>query len=268
MKNAKRRQFFALPRLFLPRFQVSFSTTATLESSLLFKGYGTFNPSSATSIASSWPDLSEQYLYYCAIGAACPDGTYIFLGSQRVASNGAFAESCMPYDTARACYTNQCGPQDNFLTDMGTIEAVQLNTWDEMKAHIANWGPITTAFIVYADFPGEIWSTVYQFDSNYVWQGTKTWVPLGGHAVSCYGFDDSIGALFCKNRWVVCTMVSCLYRTITIHSEFLLVGAYIGVTKATLKSATVQMVSCLDLATREFQFAAYIEEEHFSPILH
>lgn len=74
----------------------------------------------------------------------------------------------------------------------------------------ANYGPISTGFTVFSDFPGFQDSTFYQFGSSYVWPGTKTNVVLGGHAVMCYGYDDdmlngqtstSTGVLFCKNSW-------------------------------------------------------------------
>lgn len=188
---------------------VSFATTAALESTIL---YAMKTPASAS--LSSTPDLSEHWLYYCAGARTCNAGWWIDTGVITAAKAGDLDEVCMPYSTSTTrCYTLQAGCNSitsNINKTMGSLEAVPLNDWDAIRSHIVNFGPISTGFSVYSDFPGFQDSTVYQFNSDYVWSGTKTNVLLGGHAIMCYGFDDnmlngvtstSVGVLFCKNSW-------------------------------------------------------------------
>lgn len=116
----------------------------------------------------------------------------------------------MPYSTATGCYTGSCNYLSSNVNQTGSIQAVSLGTWDAVRSHIKNYGPVSTGFNVYSDFPGFQDSVYYTFPSTYVWPGTKTFKLLGGHAVMCYGFDDnmlngvtatSVGVFFCKNSW-------------------------------------------------------------------
>lgn len=181
---------------------VSFSTIAALESSIAYSMAGRV----------SAMDLSEHHLYYCLGARSCDAGWWIDTGCKTAASGGAFDETCMPYsDVNTRCLTNQCAATKNWgKNGTGSIQAVQLDDWDAIKSHIVNYGPISTGFTVFSDFPGFQDSTFYQFTSSYVWPGTKTNKALGGHAVMCYGFDDNMavndgsgatGVLFCKNSW-------------------------------------------------------------------
>lgn len=187
---------------------VSFATTAALEASILFRSGAGSNSLSTT------PDLSEQFLYYCLGGRTCDAGWWIDTGVITAASNGDLAETCLPYSTTSTqCSALQNGCDvitSNINATLGSLQPVALNDWDSIRSHIINYGPISTGFSVYSDFPGFQDSSFYTFNSNYVWSGTKTNVLLGGHAVSCFGFDDnmlngvtttSTGVLFCKNSW-------------------------------------------------------------------
>jgi C1A family cysteine protease len=160
----------------------------------------------------SVPNLSEQHAYYCVYGAKCNDGWWIDTGATLVASAGAYDETCLPYSTTSTSCSTTCGVAQNWAKNGSatSIQAVALNTWDAVRSHIVNYGPVSTGFTVYSDFPGFADSSFYLFDANYVWPGTKTNRVLGGHAVMCYGFDDnmlngqtstSTGVLFCKNSW-------------------------------------------------------------------
>lgn len=142
-----------------------------------------------TSAAPSVPNLSEQHVYYCVYGARCNDGWWIDTGATLVAAAGAYDEACLPYSTTSSSCSTTCGVAQNWgKNGSGTIQAVALNTWDQVRSHIVNYGPVSTGFTVYSDFPGFADSSFYLFGANYVWPGTSTNRVLGGHAVMCYGW--------------------------------------------------------------------------------
>lgn len=122
---------------------------------------------------------------------------------------------------------------------------------DSIRYHIKNYGPISTGFNVYSDFPGFQDSAFYTFSSSYVWPGTKTYKLLGGHAIMCYGFDDnmlngvtstSVGVLFCKNSWGTGWFVSFF---VDFEQQFVNPPAYTGVPTDSSRSPTVPTASCL-----------------------
>lgn len=183
---------------------VAFSAISSLESTLLYRGA---LPNSATA------DLSEQFLHYCLGQRLCDSGWWVDSAHVAAAGGGAFDESCLPYSLTAGCGKVLCGTSKNyFMNGSLVLKAVELESWDQMKAHIANYGAITLAFNIYSDFPGFPDSKFTTFPDTYVWPGSKTQKIVGGHAVSCYGFDDDMpnnqtatsrGVLFCKNSYVV-----------------------------------------------------------------
>ena len=64
-------------------------------------------------------------------------------------------ESCMPYSTSTTrCYTATCNTVTaNVNKTTGSIEAAALNSLDAIRQHIVDFGPISTGFTVYSDFP-------------------------------------------------------------------------------------------------------------------
>lgn len=118
----------------------------------------------------------------------------------------------MPWtDNAAGCSTFSCGQSQNWVKNgTGVLARVYLYTWESIKNHIQTRGPVLTGFWIYSDFPGGPDSNIsWSFGPDYVWPGTKTGVRMGGHAVTCYGYDDnmligngsSTGVVFCKNSW-------------------------------------------------------------------
>jgi hypothetical protein len=162
-------------------------------------------------VAGQVTDLSEQALYYCMGNRRCDDGWWIDTGALTVASKGAYNEVCLPYSVSNFACSLGCNDLQNWVKNgTGTLQAVPLASWEAVKSHIVNYGPVSVGFNVYSDFPGFPDSAGSAFPSTYVWPGTKTWKLLGGHAVMCYGFDDnmpngqtptSTGTLFCRNSW-------------------------------------------------------------------
>ena len=163
-------------------------------------------------VAGQVTDLSEQALYYCAGQRACNDGWWIDTGALTAVSAGVYNEECLPYSTTNFACNIGCGEQQNWVKNgsTGSLSAVSLNSWEAIKSHIVNYGPISVGFNIYSDFPGFPDSASPSFPASYVWPGTKTNNFLGGHAVMCYGFDDnmlngqtptSTGVLFCRNSW-------------------------------------------------------------------
>lgn len=177
---------------------VAFATVATLEASILYQ-----TGTSAGSGLSTLPDFSEKHLYFCVGKRGCDDGWWQNEAADAIVSDGAYEEQCLPYSISNFACGMQCGYQQNYFKNgTGVIEKVKLNTWEDVKAHIVNYGPVTTSFSVYEDF-GDI-------QPGKPWPGTRTNKYAGGHAVSCHGFDDymlngvtatSTGVFFCKNSW-------------------------------------------------------------------
>jgi len=157
------------------------------------------------------PDFSEQSLYFCLGKRGCQDGWWINEAFE-IAKDGIVDEACLPLSDSNAQCTASC-PRTIGSVKGGTVRTVALNSWEEVKAHIVNHGPVATGFTVFSDFPGyEDSNELYSFPSTFVWPGTKTRKAKGGHAVVCHGFDDNMlneinatsrGVIFCKNSWGV-----------------------------------------------------------------
>jgi hypothetical protein len=129
---------------------VAFSTIATLESSVKFR---TASPSATLSML---PDLSEHFLYYCQGRRQCNTGWWMDTGAITAANGGAVPETCLPYRTEpkyAKCYKTTCNTVKANINKQGTIVAVALNDLNAIKEHISTYGPISTGFNVYSDFP-------------------------------------------------------------------------------------------------------------------
>ena len=166
---------------------VAFSTVATLEAQV------------AISSGLPWlhPSYSAQALFACG-GGGCDTGWMPDSAANYLQSNGIPDEACMPYTSGStgvdAACEQKCQDSDSrslkiagFSTPSsqfggGSVEAV--------KAALEK-GPLVTTLRVYMDFvtyAGGIYHNV-------------TGEPVGGHAVSLVGFDDSKRAWLIRNSW-------------------------------------------------------------------
>ena len=156
-------------------------------------------------------DLSESHLYSCLGQRSCDAGWWVDTGALTAVSGGVYNEECLPYSDSQPSCNIGCSARQNWVKNgTGSVSAVALNTWEAIKSHIVNYGPVSVGFTVHSDFPGFSDAASVTFGPDFVYPGTKTGNVLGGHAVMCYGFDDnmlngqtatSTGVLFCRNSW-------------------------------------------------------------------
>jgi C1A family cysteine protease len=141
------------------------------------------------------PDLSEAFLFYCRAAEEerrCdgPNGGWYPKAALDVFSEkgGVPDEECFPY-TAGDQPCNGCGDWESRAT---TIAAWQpLNTPAEMKAWLAEHGPIVASMLVYEDFfhyAGGVYRHV-------------TGGEEGGHCICIVGYDDEGEYWIAKNSW-------------------------------------------------------------------
>lgn len=160
---------------------VAFGTIAALEGT-----YQVFRSQPESGI-----DLSEAQLFYCIgpqTGASCGFGWWPDDAYKGALAEGLVDEACFPYTPGdQAC--NLCADADSrktFITGWHTITDV-----GEIKDWVANYGPVTTCFLVYDDF-FYYTSGVYEHVSQTV---------VGGHCVAIVGYDDTNQYWICKNSW-------------------------------------------------------------------
>lgn len=159
---------------------VAFATVGALEASINYKTNLGVAVGSGVEPAT---DLSEQQLYFCLGKRGCGDGWWLWEAAVFAASS-IVDETCMPYDTEKVgatCTKSKC-PRTPGTVKGGTVQVVTLNSWEEVKKHIINHGPVITTLIINTDFPGfDDNPDMYNFPSNYVWPGSKTKKVIGAH---------------------------------------------------------------------------------------
>jgi C1A family cysteine protease len=132
-------------------------------------------------------NLSEQVMISCSGVGSCDGGT---LNADYLESTGLPEESAYPYTGSNGtCSSAAQGWQDNTYT-IGSWGSVPQSV-SSLKAALAKYGPLPTAFMVYEDFM-HYKSGVYSYTT-----GKK----LGGHAVLLVGYDDNDQAFIVKNSW-------------------------------------------------------------------
>jgi C1A family cysteine protease len=161
---------------------VGFGTTAVAESMLrIHRG----NPGLAI-------DLSEAHLFFCLgsdTGASCGNGWWPNNAFDAYQVTGVVDESCFPYDPSNpAC--NVCSDWANRVTQISGYQDLTNNP-AAIKDWIANHGPVSACFYVYADF-FSYKNGVYRHVSGDL---------AGGHCISIVGYDDAGGYWMCKNSW-------------------------------------------------------------------
>ena len=171
------------------------------------------------------PDLSEQYPLSCTgPQGICPNDcvsggnaywAFWYMGTA-APQNGGLPESCFPYAAvdANGCDFNGCGLPPvlcnakcatwqsqlvQTITGYGFDDASATLTPQKIKNQLAN-GPVCLSIDVFADFnPGPGNSPSFDGNGIYRWDGVSAYV--GGHAVLCVGYQDSLGCWICKNSW-------------------------------------------------------------------
>jgi C1A family cysteine protease len=154
----------------------AFAMTGGLESNAMLSG-----------AASGSVSYSEQVLLSCGGVGTCNGGT---LDADFLQSTGLPPESYYPYTgTDGSCASARAGWQNATykIGDWGSVSA----SASSIKAALVKYGPLPTAFMVYADFMNYK-SGVYSYVS-----GKK----LGGHAVLIVGYNDDEQYFIVKNSW-------------------------------------------------------------------
>lgn len=132
-------------------------------------------------------DLSEQVMLSCSWVGSCGGG---ILYPSFLATTGLPAETAYPYPAAKgSCEAAAPGwGQTAYKIDNWGF------VWDtvgQLKAALANYGPLPTSMRVYEDFM-HYKSGVYSYTSG---------KSLGGHAVLLVGYDDAGQYFIVKNSW-------------------------------------------------------------------
>ena len=137
-------------------------------------------------------DLSEAHLFFCygkTEGTSCFHGWRPEPALDFLCAKGVVDESCYPYNLIHQNGSNLCADWQNRLTKITGWQT--LSSMDEMKSWISTKGPLVATYTVYLDF------LFYRSGIYKHVVGTS----LGGHCVSCVGYDDGEGYWICKNSW-------------------------------------------------------------------
>jgi C1A family cysteine protease len=165
---------------------VAFAAAATIESRVrIILGVPVNAPNGGT-----LPDLSEAHLFYCGNTSndPCLKGWFPLAALTFATNTGVVPASCFPYTPGnQPC--NRCDDWQMKTTKIATSKI--LTSVPDMKAWLAEKGPLITCFTVYSDF------IAY---TGGVYVSTTTQIE-GGHCVSCVGYDDAKQAWLCKNSW-------------------------------------------------------------------
>ncbi|KAI9205265.1 uncharacterized protein BJ171DRAFT_501600 [Polychytrium aggregatum] len=171
---------------------VAFATASTLETTwrVLTKTDGT---------------VSEADLFFC-LGPnyplegqipRCSTGWDPALAAEAVVQYGVVPRACYPYpanlDSDLPCQSTYASQA---CTARTRFNAVALSSFSAIRQHIMTYGAVATGFIVYEDFQDPS-STA----NNRVYLPSAGTKKVGGHAISCIGWDDSVQAWLCKNSW-------------------------------------------------------------------
>jgi C1A family cysteine protease len=135
-------------------------------------------------------DLSEAQLFYChgaAEGRNCDSGWWPDRALNAMQGLGVVPEVCFPYTAG----DQPCSPCTNPSRTFKVTGWKILTNTSAMKASIVRNGPLVACMEVFDDF--------YYYGAGvyrHVQGGS-----VGGHCISCVGFDDTLRAWICKNSW-------------------------------------------------------------------
>lgn len=142
-------------------------------------------------------DKSEAHLWFCygpAAGAgACPGGGWWPDPAYSAMQQGITDASCFQYTAAnQPC--NLCASWEETLTHTTGWHTISSGVQD-IKAYIAEHGPVTTCFTVYEDF------YYYYTGGVYTYNAQTAGAVVGGHCVCIVGYDDTQSCWILKNSW-------------------------------------------------------------------
>jgi len=135
-------------------------------------------------------DLSEQDLVSCSSAGNCEDGGWEGDALEYIKNTGIASEECFPYNATDQSCGNKCENWEDDAVKVLNYSMLPAST-TEIKQAISDYGPVTVYMHVFADF------------LNYT-SGVYAWVtggPLGWHAVSIVGYDESGEYWIAKNSW-------------------------------------------------------------------
>ena len=142
-------------------------------------------------------DLSEAQLFYCiarAQGRRCSGqqtgGWWPSAALDAFRDEGVVDEGCYPYQAGDQDCTGLCSDWGSRLTTItGWLE---INSQPEMKAWLAERGPLVGTMKVYEDFTRYYRGGVYKYVAG---------AFGGGHCICVIGYDDEAGCWIGKNSW-------------------------------------------------------------------
>ncbi len=136
-------------------------------------------------------DLSEQQQVSCNTSmGGCSGGSSS--APQFWETRGPVTEACYPYTASDSACVETCPELEYNVTGWHTVP----QTSTGFKASLYDLGPSYWRYNVHQDFM-DYWDSG-SAGQVYV---NSTYNPQGGHAVLLIGWDDSKGALLCKNSW-------------------------------------------------------------------
>lgn len=161
---------------------VAFGTVATVE--------GTLRVSIGNA---TYPiDISEAHLFYCharSQGRNCGNGWWVPPALDSFKNPGVADNACYPYTAGDQACTGLCGDWASRVTKISAWHAI--TSIADMKTWLSTRGPLVACYTVYQDFFAYR-SGVYRHVSGNA---------VGGHCVSCVGYDDAQGCWIMKNSW-------------------------------------------------------------------
>ncbi|MBD2194619.1 MULTISPECIES: C1 family peptidase [Calothrix] len=166
---------------------VAFATVATVESAArIFKNIPVNSSNDFV-----FEDLSEAQLFYCyggSQGRNCGSGWWNAAALNFCRDQGLVPQSSFPYTAGdQGCNLN--GNWQDKITQVSSYH--EITSIDEMKAWLSSQGPLSTGLTIYEDFYHYTNGVYKHVSGNHI----------GGHAVACIGYNDSLGAWLCKNSW-------------------------------------------------------------------
>ncbi|KAI9199688.1 uncharacterized protein BJ171DRAFT_630238 [Polychytrium aggregatum] len=177
---------------------VGFSSSSVIESTMMTLGQ---------TLTASPSDI-----FFClGTGAAhCATGWNVGDAASKIQSYGFVEDSCFPYpSTALAsgqdatCVHSSCSRHMDL--QMTLLTGNQGVAMQRVKRNMMTNGAVLTWIVIYASFD-TMTSCRNQEDASgnpiSAWklQSTDT-TPLGGHAIACVGWNDSLQAWLCQNSW-------------------------------------------------------------------
>ncbi|GFR48722.1 hypothetical protein Agub_g10679 [Astrephomene gubernaculifera] len=164
---------------------VSFAVTSTAEAAV----------ATVSKMTTNTNDYSEQWLFFCGVTTSVPTCNTGWYGGAAVS---VIASKNIPYEINYPYVPSSTTPCA--LKSSPEIRAGGSFSWTSYadltlaKAHIRNYGSVTTYFAVFNDF--FYWSAT---SAPYAWDGVS---PLAGyHQVTVVGYDDTGSYWIVKNSW-------------------------------------------------------------------